>query len=262
MKKYIGEFIGTALLVFFGCGITVAATILFSAAGMLPAAFASIISAVGFGLLTTILILAFGDISGGHLNPVISLSLWVSGRMKGKDLIGYVIGQFAGGICGAALLAAVIGGRTALGANGFEELSTFGTGKWVVFLIEAMMTFTLVWVVLAVRKTDRFEPSAAVYTGLATAAVYLFGYPFSGASANPARSLGPALLQDGDAVQQVWMFILAPVAGALVASVIYKLMTVKRKPLLSMEAEENLLENEEPEYSEAESEGEADSEEV
>lgn len=229
MRKYTAEFIGTALLVFFGCGTAVAATALLGAMGMLAAAFCTLTVAVSFGLAVTVLTVAFGKISGGHLNPAISLALWVSGRMSVKDCIFYMIAQFLGGIGGAALLMVLVGGRTSLAANGYDSLSTFGCAMWAVALIEVLITFTLIWTVLAVREGKEFKPVQAVYTGLAMTVVYLFAYPFTGASANPARSLGPAIFQEGDALSQVWLFIVAPIAGALIAAVLYKLLTGEKK---------------------------------
>ena len=225
MRKYTAEFIGTALLVFFGCGTTVAAAALLGAMGMLAAAFCTLTVAAAFGLAVTVLTLAFGRISGGHLNPAVSVALCVSGGMSVRDCICYVIAQFLGSIGGAALLMAVVGGRTSLAANGYDSLSTFGCEMWVVALIEVLITFTLIWTVLTVREKKDFRPSQAVYTGLAVTMVYLFAYPFTGASANPARSLGPAVFQEGDALSQVWLFIAAPLAGALIAAVLHKLLT-------------------------------------
>lgn len=238
MKKYFAEFIGTALFVLFGCGASVAATALLGAMGLYPAAFSTLAVAAAFGLGAAVLALAFGEISGGHLNPVISLSLWVRGRMKARDALCYVVSQFAGGIAGAALLMVIIGGRTALGANGYDSLSTFSTSVEIVFLVEALISFTLVWVVLAVRKSEEFEPAQALYTGLAVFTVYIFAYPFSGASANPARSLGPAIFQEGSALSQVWVFVAAPVAGGLAAALLHKLMTeeIRLKPRRKKEA--------------------------
>ena len=229
MRKYTAEFIGTALLVFFGCGTTVAAAALLGAMGMLAAAFCTLTVAAAFGLAVTVLTLAFGRISGGHLNPAVSVALCVSGGMSVRDCICYVIAQFLGSIGGAALLMAVVGGRTSLAANGYDSLSTFGCEMWVVALIEVLITFTLIWTVLTVREKKDFRPSQAVYTGLAVTMVYLFAYPFTGASANPARSLGPAVFQEGDALSQVWLFIAAPLAGALIAAVLHKLLTGEKK---------------------------------
>lgn len=244
MKKYTAEFIGTTLLVLFGCGTTVAAAALLGAMGMLAPAFSTLTVAAAFGLAVAVLTLSFGKISGGHLNPAVSVALWVRGKMSVKDLLGYIIAQFAGGIAGAALLTVIVGGRTSLAANGYDTLSTFGSSMWMVLLIEAIITFTLVWVFLSVRGEDEFNPSQAVYMGLATAAVYLFAYPFTGASANPARSLGPAIFQEGDALSQVWLFILAPVLGAAVAAVLHKILTEdigknRRKALAAPEEAED-----------------------
>lgn len=221
MKKYLAEFIGTFLLVFVGCGTAVASNALFSAQGFLPASFGSVIVALAFGLALAILTYMLGKASGGHLNPAVSVAMVVRKRLSAKDLIGYVAGQFAGGIAGAALLIVLLGGRTSLGANGYDALSTFGINMWVALLVELIATFFFVFAVLSAKEREGESGAGAMIIGFAFTAVYMFSVPFTGGGANPARSLGPALLQGADALTQVWVFIVAPIAGAILAALLY-----------------------------------------
>lgn len=137
MRKYFAEFIGTAVLVFFGCGSAVAAGALFSAMGMgLPVAFTTLLVAFAFGLALMAAYYMIGGISGCHINPAVSLAMLITKRMSVKDFFGYIIGQFVGGIAGAALLSVIIGGRTSLGANGYGTaiqvfLSAEELRKWI-----------------------------------------------------------------------------------------------------------------------------------
>lgn len=221
MRKYISEFIGTFLLIFMGCGAAVASNALFSAQGFLPASFGMVIVAVSFGVILAVLTYAFAKVSGAHLNPAVSLAMLVTKKLSVKDFFGYIVSQFAGGIAGAALLIVLLGGRTSLGANGYGSLSTFGITLWLALLVEIIASFFFVYAVLAAKERDSESGGGALISGLALTAVYLFAVPFTGGSANPARSFGPALLQGGDALSQVWVFIVAPLAGALLASLLY-----------------------------------------
>ena len=150
------------------------------------------------------------------------------------DFIGYIAGQFAGGVAGAALLSVVIGSRMSLGANGYSSSSTLGVTLWTAILIEVVLAFVFVNVFLNVTEKEENRPVAGLVIGLAMTMAYIFGYPFTGASVNPARSFGPALLQGGDALTQVWVFIAAPLLGAVLAALFYLLM--KMEPKKSAEA--------------------------
>lgn len=230
MRKYFSEFIGTAVLVFFGCGSAVAANALFSAMGMgLPVAFTTLLVAFAFGLALIAMYYTIGSISGCHVNPAVSLGMLITKRMSVKDFIGYIVGQFVGGIAGAALLSVVIGGRTSLGANGYGTSSTFGITMWMAILIEVILAFVFVLAFLSVTEKEENKPVAGLVIGLTMTMTYIFGVPFTGASVNPARSFGPALLQGSDALTQVWVFIAAPLAGAAVAAVVYLLLRIEPK---------------------------------
>lgn len=226
MRKYISEFIGTFLLVFMGCGAVVSSNALFSAQGFLPASFGMVVVAAAFGVILAALTYAFERVSGAHLNPAVSFAMLIRKELSAKDFAGYIIGQFAGGIAGAGLLTVLLGGNTSLGANGYGTLSTFGITLWLALLVEVVATFFFVYIVLSVKDRER-ETGGALMSGIALAAVYLFSVPFTGGSANPARSFGPALLQGGDALMQVWVFIVAPFVGALLAALLYGLLNGK-----------------------------------
>lgn len=230
MRKYFAEFIGTAVLVFFGCGSAVASGALFSAMGMgLPVAFTTLSVAFAFGLAVMAVYYMMGDISGCHINPAVSLGMLITRRMSVKDFLGYIICQFAGGIAGAALLSVVIGGRTSLSANGYDSASTFGITMWMAILIEVILTFVFVSVFLSATEKEENRSIAGLVIGLTMTMTYIFGVPFTGASVNPARSLGPALLQGSDALTQVWVFIAAPLVGAVIAAACYLLLRMEPK---------------------------------
>lgn len=218
MKKYFAEFLGTAILVFMGCGSAVGANAMFSAMGMLPAAFTTLSTAVAFGLALFAVTYVFGGFSGAHVNPAVSLAMLISGKLKLKDFFGYVLGQMTGGIAGAALLAVVIGGTASLFANGYDSASTFSTSVWMAMLLEVALTFIFVLVILRSKEGQEGSAVSAAAAGFALTLVNLFGVPFTGTSVNPARSFGPALLQGEDALSQVWVFIVAPLAGAILAA--------------------------------------------
>lgn len=230
MRKYFAEFIGTAVLVFFGCGSAVAAGALFSAMGMgLPVAFTTLLVAFAFGLALMAAYYMIGGISGCHINPAVSLAMLITRRMSVKDFFGYIIRQFVGGIAGAALLSVIIGGRTSLGANGYGTASTFGITMWMAILTEVILAFVFVSAFLSVTEKEENKPIAGLIVGLTMTMTYIFGVPFTGASVNPARSFGPALLQGSDALTQVWVFIAAPLAGAIVAAIVYLLLRMEPK---------------------------------
>ncbi len=225
MKKYVAEFIGTLVLVVFGCGSAVAANTLLGTAGQpLPLAFSTLLIAFAFGLSIVAMAYSIGNISGCHINPAVSLAMLISGKLSGKDFAGYVAAQFLGGIAGAGLLVAFFGSNAALGANGYGEASAIGCNLGQAFLVEVVLTFAFLLAILGV--TSRIENSsvAGLVIGLSLTLVHILGIPFTGTSVNPARSFGPALLQGGLALSQVWVFIAAPLVGAALAAVVYKFL--------------------------------------
>lgn len=224
MKKYVAEFIGTAVLVLFGCGSAVAANTMFSAMGMLPVAFTTLLIAIAFGMALTVVVYAFGDISGAHVNPAVSLGMLITKRMTVKDFAGYVAAQILGAVAGALILSFIIGSKMSLGANGYGEASTFGSSMLVALVLEIILTFVFVYVVMEVTSKVENKGIAGVVIGIALTLVHILGIPFTGTSVNPARSFGPALVQafEGtEAIVQVWVFIVGPLAGAALAAGLY-----------------------------------------
>ena len=220
MKRYISELIGTMVLVLFGCG---SAAIAGSVLGNLGIAMA-------FGLSIVAMAYVIGDISGCHINPAVSIGMWIDGRMEIKDLIMYIIFQCIGAIIGIALLAAIIntapslGGymTTGLGQNGFGAASSVGINVYGALITEVILTFVFVFTVLGVTRSEKTSVVAGIVIGLTLAFVHIMGIPLTGTSVNPARSLAPALFMGGVALQQVWVFIVAPIIGAVIAGLIHK----------------------------------------
>ena len=223
MKRYISELIGTMVLVLFGCG---SAAIAGAMLGNLGIAFA-------FGLSIIAMAYVIGDISGCHINPAVSIGMWIDGRMETKDLIFYIVFQCIGAIIGIAILAIIINssaylggyGATGLGQNGFGPASSVGLNVIGAIVVEIILTFVFVFTVLGV--TDKVENGAVagIVIGLTLTFVHIMGIPLTGTSVNPARSLAPALFLGGQALQQVWVFILAPIVGAILAGLFYKVLT-------------------------------------
>jgi len=216
-QKYVAEFLGTLILVAIGCGAAVA-----SSADLVATAFA-------FGLAVLALVYAIGPISGCHVNPAISIAMLVAGKMKGKDCLMYVIAQFLGAIVGAALLYAVLNGipgyslSAGLGQNGYGEHSALHFSLASCFLAEVLLTAIFLFVIFG--STSKASPKgfAGLAIGLTLTFIHLVGIRITGTSVNPARSFGPALLVRGDAISQYWLFLVAPILGAIVAALIWKL---------------------------------------
>ena len=223
MRKYIAELIGTMVLVLFGCGSAAIAGSMLGNLGI----------ALAFGLSIVAMAYVIGDISGCHINPAVSIGMWIDGRLESKDLVMYIIFQCIGAIIGIALLAAIInsapmlGGyaATGLGQNGFGSASSVGLDVVGAIIVEIILTFVFVFTVLGVTKKAENGAVAGIVIGLTLAFVHIMGIPLTGTSVNPARSLAPALFLGGQALQQVWVFILAPIVGAVIAGFLYKGLT-------------------------------------
>jgi aquaporin Z len=221
MNKLSAEFIGTFWLVFGGCGSAV-----------LAAAFPEVgIGLVGvslaFGLTVLTMAYTVGGISGGHFNPAVTLGLAVGGRFEYKDMIGYWIAQVAGGIVGAAVLYFIASGKTGFVAggfasNGYDALSPGGYSMIAVLVMEVVMTAFFLIIILG--STSKLAPAgfAPISIGLGLTLIHLVSIPVSNTSVNPARSLGAAIFADTGALGQVWLFWVAPLAGAALGAVIWK----------------------------------------
>lgn len=223
MKKYIAEFIGTCVLVVFGCGSAVAAnTLLAEAAVDVPLAYSTLLIAFAFGLSIVAMAYSIGNVSGCHINPAVSIGFLVSGRMNLTDFIGYIVAQFLGGIAGAGLLVLFFDSNESLGTNGFGSLSALGISSGIAFIVEVVLTFVFVLVILGVTSKKEYGGFAGLVIGLTLVLIHILGIPFTGTSVNPARSFGPALLSGGLPLKQVWLFILAPLIGGAIAAVVYR----------------------------------------
>ncbi len=220
MKKFVAEFIGTFWLVLGGCGSAVlAATFPGVGIGLLGVALA-------FGLTVLTIAYSLGHISGAHLNPAVSIGLWIGGRMDTKDLLPYIIAQIAGAIAAAGVLYIIATGNgSAIGnfaANGYGEHSPGHYNLLSAFTSEVVMTFMFLIVILG--ATDERAPKgfAGLAIGLMLTLIHLVSIPVTNTSVNPARSISQALFAGGWAIEQLWLFILAPIAGAILAGVVYK----------------------------------------
>lgn len=221
-KKYIAEFVGTCVLVLFGCGSAVAANALLSILGMgIPLAFSTLTISIAFGLCIVAMAYSIGNVSGCHINPAVSIGCFIAGRMTVKDLIGYIISQFAGGFAGALLLSLILGTKSALGQNGYGSASALGTTAAIAVLVEVVLTFVFVMVILGVTSKPEYSSVAGLVIGLTLTLIHIFGIPFTGTSVNPARSFGPAVLVGGDALKQLPVFIIAPIIGAVLAGLFF-----------------------------------------
>ncbi len=214
MKKYLAECIGTAVLVFMGCG---SAVFLGSdtTGGVLAIAFA-------FGLSIVAMAYVIGDISGCHINPAVSLAMLLTKKLSTTDFIGYVVAQVIGAIIGAGLLKYVstivdIDKTGALGSNSFGDLGASGA-----IVVEIMLTFIFIFTILGVTSDASKANVAGIVIGLTLVFVHIVGITLTGTSVNPARSIGPALFAGGDALSQLWVFIIAPLVGSLLATVTHK----------------------------------------
>lgn len=212
MAKYAAEFIGTLILVLFGCG---AAVLGGEHVGQLGIALA-------FGFAIVALAYGLGPISGGHVNPAVSLAIYLAGRMPAREMVGYWIAQFAGAVVGAAILAAIAGSTQRLGANGW------GPGYFGEYPLAAAATFevvmTAIFVIVILGATEPTAPAgtAGLAIGLTLAAIHIVGIQVTGVSVNPARSFGPALLAGGRAWSQVWLFFVAPAAGSFLGAAAFR----------------------------------------
>ena len=211
MKKYIAEFVGTLVLVLVACGVAAIT------GGSLVA------TSLAFGLVIVAMAYSIGNVSGCHINPAVSLAMLMTKKMNVKDFACYVAAQVLGAIAGAALLGVLLDGFDVLGANGYGEAGQLASNVWIALLIETILTFIFVTVILGVTS----KKENGVVIGLTLTLVHLLGIPFTGTSVNPARSFGPALLQGGEALTQVWVFILAPLVGAILASLFYSYVLKK-----------------------------------
>lgn len=217
LKKYLAEFIGTFVLVLFACGT--AAVVGCSAEN----GTGYLLTALSFGLVIVAMAYSIGNISGCHINPAVSLAMLVSRKMSAKDFCGYVAAQFLGAIAGAAVLMAFVGKESGLGANALYQNDIL-----LSILIEIILTFVFVIAILGVTSKSENSAVSGIVIGLALVLVHILGISFTGTSVNPARSFGPALFAGGAALSNVWVFLVAPLAGGVLAALAYRFLSSKK----------------------------------
>lgn len=222
MKKYIAEAIGTFVLTLLGCGAAVSLN-----CGTDPASVVG--TAMAFGLSVIAMAYAIGGVSGCHINPAITLGTYIAGRTSMKDLIGYICGQVIGAVVAAAVLYAFV-----MTAPGLAEGTTTGAnvcaaGQVNGMIVEIVLTAIFVFVVLgATSKTNGATNNfAGLAIGLTLILIHLVGIHYTGTSVNPARSIGPALFECGEAMADLWVFIVGPFTGAILAALIWKAIETK-----------------------------------
>tara|TARA_R110000737_G_scaffold257943_1_gene266531 strand:+ start:11 stop:763 length:753 start_codon:yes stop_codon:yes gene_type:complete len=221
MKKFIAEFIGTLWLVLGGCGSAVIA------AGFPELGIGFVGVSLAFGLTVVTMAYAIGHISGYHLNPAVTIGVWIGGRFDGKDVFPYIVAQVMGGIAGAAILFLIASGKSdfvlgGFASNGYGEHSPGGYGMTSALIIEVVMTFIFLFVILGSTYTKAPRGFAGLAIGLCLTLIHLISIPVTNTSVNPARSTSQALFVGDWAIDQLWLFWLAPIVGAILAGLIYK----------------------------------------
>ena len=214
MKKYIAEFIGTLVLVLFGTGIAVVS------GGNLLA------TSMAFGLAIIAEAYVIGDISGCHVNTAVSLAMVMTNKLDKKDFGYYIGAQFLGAIAGTTILFLILSGTdlgtVSLGANYYGALSANNISLFSAIVTEIVLTCIFIYTILGVTSNKNYSSIAGIVIGLTLVFVHLIGIPLTGTSVNPARSLAPALFLGGDALKQVWVFIISPFVGGALAATLFK----------------------------------------
>lgn len=215
MKKYLCEFLGTCVLVLFGCGVAVLTN-------------ADLVAtSLAFGLSIVAIAYVIGNVSGCHVNPAVTFAMWIDKRISGKDFWLYIIAQILGAIAGSALLILLLNATSfgdyrtiGLGANGYGSEVASNIDLLGALITEVVLTFVFVLAVLGVTKDKKNSAVAPIVIGLTLTLVHILGINLTGTSVNPARSLGPAIWLTGEALSQVWVFIVGPLVGAAFAALV------------------------------------------
>jgi len=221
-RRIIAEVIGTAMLVFMGCAAAMTNGFGIGFVGV----------ALVFGLVLTAMAYSIGNVSGAHVNPAVSLGMWIAGRITAGEFLQYLIAQLVGAFIGAGLLRAIFG-NTFMQLHGLGQ-NFYGSGQPIplsaggAFTVEAILTFLFVLTVLGATAKHHNRAVAGLVVGAALALVHLIGLPLTGTSVNPARSLAPAVFIGGTALHQVWLFLLAPLVGAALAAFVFNLLKAHR----------------------------------
>jgi aquaporin Z len=228
LRKLAAELLGTAWLVLGGCGSAVLA------AGFPELGIAFVGVSLAFGLTVLTMAYAIGHVSGCHLNPAVTLGLWSAGKFPAKEVVPYIVAQVVGGLVGAALIAAIATGKadfsivqSGFAANGYAEHSPGGYGLHAALVCEVVMTFFFLMIILG--STDARAPAgfAPIAIGLGLTLIHLISIPVTNTSVNPARSTSQALFVGGWAVQQLWLFWVAPIAGGVLAGVAHRWLSAR-----------------------------------
>ncbi len=223
LKKCLAELVGTFVLVLFGCGTACAV----GCNGNIGDA-AYFMTALAFGLVIVAMAYSIGNVSGCHINPAVSIAMLVSKKMTVKEFFAYICSQFIGAILGGAMLLAIFPASTGYGSNALYQDNIAAS-----LLIEIILTFVFVLAILGVTSKVENGTVAGIVIGLTLTLVHIFGIHFTGTSVNPARSFGPAIFAGGDAFANVWVFILAPLVGGVLAALIYNFLDGnKEEPVL------------------------------
>lgn len=218
MKKLLAEFFGTFWLVFGGCGSAI------FAAGYPDLGIGFVGVSLAFGLTVLTMAYAVGHISGAHFNPAVSLGLWAGGAFPAKDLLGYIVAQVIGAVAAAGVLYLILSGADigSFAANGYGELSPGGFGMVSVLITEFVLTMFFLLIILGSTYPKAPAGFAGIAIGLALTLIHLISIPISNTSVNPARSTSQAIFAGGEFTAQLWLFWVAPIAGAIVAGFIHK----------------------------------------
>ncbi|EQB32303.1 hypothetical protein M529_10905 [Sphingobium ummariense RL-3] len=222
LKKLVAEFIGTAWLVLGGCGSAVLA----AAFPDLGIGFVGV--SLAFGLTVVTMAYAVGHVSGCHLNPAVSVGLWAGGRFAARDLPAYIVAQVLGAVAGAGMLYLIASGKAdfslagGFASNGFGDHSPGGYALAAAFVCEVVLTFAFLFVIMGATHGAAPRGFAPLAIGLALTLIHLISIPVTNTSVNPARSTGPALFVGGWALQQLWLFWVAPILGGALGGFVYR----------------------------------------
>lgn len=232
MKKFIAEFLGTFSLVLFGCGAAVVSGI--SMTG--PSGIGLLGISLAFGLAVVAMAYAIGPISGCHINPAISIAMLAAGKMNAKDALTYILAQVLGAIAGSGVLYLIVSnqvgfeklGEWGLGSNGWGEGYLGNYSVTGAFVTEAVFTCLFLLVIFGTTSKEGNPNMAGLAIGITLVLIHLVAIPVTGTSVNPARSIGPAIFAGGKALNQLWLFIVAPVVGGLLGAVIWKTLLERK----------------------------------
>ncbi len=224
MKKLVAEFIGTFWLVLGGCGSAVIA----AAYPELGIGFVGV--SIAFGLTVVTMAYAIGHISGCHLNPAVSIGLWVGGRFNARDLLPYISAQIIGGLAGAGILYLIATGKSGFeiggfASNGYGAQSPGGYSMLAALICEIVMTFVFLIIILGATHSKAPAGFAGLAIGLGLTLIHLISIPVTNTSVNPARSTSQAIFAGGAAIEQLWLFWVAPIVGAILAGLVYKFIS-------------------------------------